>query len=261
MRSKGFKKKRLNFLRRAVIASATVTRERNTIHSITEVDVSVPRRLFKESLDRTGEKVSLTAYIVHCLAQTLKDFPQLNSFIKNGSLILLDDVVISVLIERDIKGEKVPEPVSIQNAQNMTLKDIQLEIRKAQEHESDELGSLSGSSWIKWIPAMFLRFFVRIADKNIAMAKRYGKIGVTAMGMFTDEGMWFVPHGSPTLLLTVGSIMKKVIEEEGEFQSREHLCLTISLDHDIVDGAPAVRFVTQLLKTIKTGELLKVLVR
>jgi pyruvate/2-oxoglutarate dehydrogenase complex dihydrolipoamide acyltransferase (E2) component len=57
-------------------------------------------------------------------------------------------------------------------------------------------------------------------------------------------------------LITVGSISQKVIEIEGHFVSREHLCLTVSFDHNIVDGAPASRFMNQLVETIKSGNLL-----
>jgi len=37
------------------------------------------------------------------------------------------------------------------------------------------------------------------------MAKTYGKVAVTAVGMFSKEAVWFIPHGSATILLTVGS--------------------------------------------------------
>ena len=90
------------------------------------------------------------------------------------------------------------------------------------------------------------------------MAKKYGKLAVTAVGMFSKEAVWFIPHGSATVLITVGSISRKVVEIDGQFVSREHLCLTVSFDHNIVDGAPASRFLNQLMKTIKSGSLIKV---
>jgi pyruvate/2-oxoglutarate dehydrogenase complex dihydrolipoamide acyltransferase (E2) component len=107
---KACKKVPLTFNRRAVIASASVTSKKNTIHSITEVDITVPRKLIKDHFEKTGEKLSFTAYIVFCLAQTIKDHPQLNSFHTRRKLIILDDVTISVLIEREMNEEKVPEP-------------------------------------------------------------------------------------------------------------------------------------------------------
>ncbi len=255
--NKGYKSIPLSINRRAVIASATVTKEKNVIHSFTDIDITEPRRLIKEHFEKTGEKLSLTAYVVTCLAQTIKEHPQLNSFIKGRKLITLDDITISVLIERDIVGEKVPEPIGIKRTQEKTLYQIHNEIREAKEQQSDKLGSLSGKTWIRLIPNFLLKTFIRIADKNIHIAKSYGKVAVTAIGMFSKEAVWFIPHGSATVLITVGSISNKVVEIDGHFFSREHLCLTASFDHNIVDGAPASRFMNQFIETIKSGRILQ----
>jgi pyruvate/2-oxoglutarate dehydrogenase complex dihydrolipoamide acyltransferase (E2) component len=111
--NKGYKSIPLTFNRRAVSASASVGKEKNTIHSIVEVDITEPRRLMCEHFEKTGEKLSLTAYVVSCLAQVVKENPQFNSFHKGRKQIILDDVTISVLIEREIKEERVPEPIGI----------------------------------------------------------------------------------------------------------------------------------------------------
>jgi pyruvate/2-oxoglutarate dehydrogenase complex dihydrolipoamide acyltransferase (E2) component len=254
---KGYKSIPLSFSRRAVIASATVTKDKNAIHCFTEVDITEPRDLIKKHFEKTGEKLSLTAYIVKCLSDVVKDFPQFNSFIKGRKLIILDDITVSVLIEREIAGENVPEPIGIRQAQDKNYLQIHKEIREAKKQQSNKLGSLSGQTWIRLIPGFLLRSFIRIADRNVHMAKKYGKIAVTAVGMFSKEPLWFIPHGTATVLITVGSINKKVVESDNQFVSREHLCLTVSFDHDIVDGAPASRFMNQLIETIKSGELLQ----
>ena len=88
------------------------------------------------------------------------------------------------------------------------------------------------------------------------MAKRYGKISVTAIGMFSKEALWFIPHGTATVLVTVGSISNKVVEVDGQYASREHLCLTVSFDHNIVDGAPASRFMNDFIQTVSSGDLI-----
>ncbi|MBN2347463.1 MAG: 2-oxo acid dehydrogenase subunit E2 [Bacteroidales bacterium] len=252
----GYRQISLSINRRMVRASASVTRAKNTIHCLAEIDITEPRRVIKEHFEKTGEKLSFTAYIVVCLAAVIRDFPTLNSFIKRRKLIILDDVTISVLIEREIGGEKVPEPVGISNAQLKTYRQIHHEIRSAQSLQSKNLGSLSGSTWFRFIPDFLLKTFVRIADKNLVMAKRYGKVAVTAAGMFSKEAVWFIPHGSATVLITIGSISNKVIEVKGEYVSREHLCVTASFDHDIVDGAPASRFMNRFTETVKNGHLL-----
>ncbi len=253
----GYKISPLSFNRMAVRASASVTKEKNTIHGLTEIDITIPRRLIREHFDRTGEKLSFTAYIVSCLAQVMKDFPQFNSFIKGRKLVLLDDVTISVLVERDIDGEKVPEPIGIQQAQRKSFLEIHREIREAKSTTSNSLGTLSGMEWFRFIPDFLLKTFIRMADKNLTMGVRYGKVAVTAIGMFSKEAAWFIPHGSATVLITVGSISPKVVEIDGKFVSREHLSITVSFDHDIVDGAPAAQFLSQLAGTIKNGEILE----
>jgi pyruvate/2-oxoglutarate dehydrogenase complex dihydrolipoamide acyltransferase (E2) component len=252
----GYKAIPLTFNRKAVIASATVTKEKNTFHCITEVDISIPRRLINEYFQQTGIKLSLTAYIVTCLAQVIKDHPLLNSFIKGKKIIILDDVTVSVLIEREIKGEKIPEPVAISNAQIKTYLQINNEIRTAQNQEGQQLGNLSKMTWIRFIPGFFMRTFIRIADKNIKMGKKYGKVAVTAVGMFNNTSVWFIPHGSATVVITVGGINSKLVKEGDKIIEKEHLCLTASFNHDIVDGAPASRFMNQFIDTIKSGRFL-----
>jgi pyruvate/2-oxoglutarate dehydrogenase complex dihydrolipoamide acyltransferase (E2) component len=160
-----------------------------------EVDITDPRKLIREHAGSTGEKLSFTAYIVHCLAQVVSQHPHLNVFRKGNRLI----------------------------------------------------------------PGFLLKTFIRIAERNIKLAKRYGKIGVTAVGMFSREPVWFIPHGSGTVLVTVGSIEPRTVIMDGNPTTREFLCLTVSFDHDIVDGAPAARFINQFLETLKSGIYLQTL--
>lgn len=252
----GYKSIPLTFNRKAVIASATVTKEKNTFHSISEVDISIPRKLINEHFQKTGTKLSLTAYVVTCLAHVIKEHPLLNSFIKGSKQIILDNVTVSVLIEREIKGEKVPEPVAINNAQTKTYLQINNEIRAAQNTQGQQLGNLSKMTWIRFIPGFLLNTFIRIADKNIKMGMRYGKVAVTAVGMFNKTSIWFIPHGSATVVITVGGINSKLVKEDDKIVEKEHLCLTASFNHDIVDGAPASRFMNQFIETVKSGKLI-----
>jgi pyruvate/2-oxoglutarate dehydrogenase complex dihydrolipoamide acyltransferase (E2) component len=239
-----------------VIASIAANK-RSAIHSLTEIDVTEARRLIKEIHKNGGPKISFTAYLVSCLASILKDHPEMNSFIRRNRLVLLEDVTVSVLVERELGEEKVPEPVGIQAAQNKSLIEIHKEIRAAQNRQGDQLGDLSGSTWIRLIPGFLLKAFVRIADRNIRMAKRYGKVAITAVGMFSKTDTWFIPHGTATVLLTVGSITQKPIWRNEKSEPREMLHLTASFDHEIVDGAPAARFLKEFSEQVESGEILR----
>lgn len=243
--------------RRMVAATAAVNNNQNTIHSITEVDITEPRRFIREHYQLSGEKLSLTAFIIICLARAVAENPNMNSFRKGRNLILLDDVTISVLVEREIGGENIPEPFGIRAAQTKTYRQIHEEIRSAQNKREDKLGALSGITWVRFIPGFLLRMFIRMASCSIYMAKRFGKVGVTAVGMFGNSALWFIPLSGATVLVTVGGIVERPVLIEGRLELREFLCLTISFNHDIVDGAPAARFVKRLEGLIKSGEALR----
>lgn len=255
MKSRGYRSVPLSTNRKMVIASIAINKK-SAIHSLTEIDVTEPRKLIRKIHEIGGPKISFTAYLVHCLARTLKDHPDLNSFIRRNRLILLDDVTIGVLVERELGDEKVPEPVAIQAAQNLSLREIHEQIRAAQAKESNQLGDLTGSAWIRLIPGFLLKTFVRIANRNITMAKRFGKVAVTAVGMFSKTDTWFIPHGTATVMLTVGSISKKQLWRNERFETKEMLHLTASFDHEIVDGAPAARFLKQFSEMVESGNKL-----
>lgn len=77
--------------RRMVAASAAVCRERDTIHILTEVDVMEPRRLIREHREHTGERLSLTAYIVTCLARAIAEYPHFTALLTSTN-VLRDEV-------------------------------------------------------------------------------------------------------------------------------------------------------------------------
>jgi len=88
------------------------------------------------------------------------------------------------------------------------------------------------------------------------MVGRYGAVSVTAVGMFGNEALWFVPLGGATVVVTVGGIVERPILRDGRPEAREHLCLTVSFGHDVVDGAPAARFVRKLTDLIASAYVL-----
>jgi pyruvate/2-oxoglutarate dehydrogenase complex dihydrolipoamide acyltransferase (E2) component len=56
-----------------------------------------------------------------------------------------------------------------------------------------------------------------------------------------------------SLGLVVGGIAHKPAVVDGRIEPREILSLTVAFDHDLVDGAPAARFVRRLLELIESG--------
>ena len=242
-------------------ASASVCKEQNTIHIITEVDVSKPRQLIREQAERTGEQLSLTAYITACLSRAVSQHHQCNAMRRGNKVLYLEDVTVSVLVERDFNSEKTPEPVGIASAQTKSVSEIHQEIRAATSSLKKHLGALSGMGWMRFIPSFLLRFCIRMASRSVAIVKRYGVVSVTSIGMFGTGAMWPVPLSGATVTLGVGSIVLRPVvvggEADGRIEEREHLCLTIALNHDLIDGAPGARFATTLAEILSSGDLLR----
>jgi pyruvate/2-oxoglutarate dehydrogenase complex dihydrolipoamide acyltransferase (E2) component len=81
-----------------------------------------------------------------------------------------------------------------------------------------------------------------------------GTVAVTSVGLFGGghSGWGISPTFNP-LGLVVGSISWKPVVVDGRIEPREILNLTVSFDHDIVDGGPATRFVRRLVELIESG--------
>jgi len=71
--------------------------------------------------------------------------------------------------------------------------------------------------------------------------------------MFGEGAGWGIPPAVPTLMITVGGIGEKPAVIDGRIAVRDQLSLTISFDHNIVDGAPAARFADRLKELIESG--------
>ena len=76
---------------------------------------------------------------------------------------------------------------------------------------------------------------------------------VTSVGMFGTGASWGIPVASHTLNITIGSIVQRLVKYNEEYVNRDHLCLTASFDHDIVDGAPAARYIRRLRTIIENS--------
>jgi pyruvate/2-oxoglutarate dehydrogenase complex dihydrolipoamide acyltransferase (E2) component len=81
-----------------------------------------------------------------------------------------------------------------------------------------------------------------------------GTVGISSVGMFgKGHGGWGISAGTHVLDLVVGGTAQKLAEVDGRVEPRQLLSLTIILDHDIIDGAPAARFTRKLVELIECG--------
>ena len=64
---------------------------------------------------------------------------------------------------------------------------------------------------------------------------------------------WFIPISVHPVCFGLSSIVKKPVVVEDRIEIREILNMSILFDHNVFDGAPIVRFVSELSKNIENG--------
>ena len=242
------------YMRFAAAAYQSV-RRKPMIHGLLEADVTEARTLLREHMARTGESLSFTAFLCACLGKAVDEHKAVQAFRLSGNrLVLFDDVDICIRIEREVAGQKYVVPYILRAANHKTFRELHDEIRAAQA--ADTRAALTR---LRLLPVALYRSFIwtftRIARRRPQVWKEnMGTVGVTSVGMFGRGAGWGIPLAAPTpLMVTVGGIGEKQTLVEGRLEVREYLSLTISVDHEVVDGAPATRFTQRFKELIESG--------
>jgi pyruvate/2-oxoglutarate dehydrogenase complex dihydrolipoamide acyltransferase (E2) component len=241
-------------LRRMEAAAFRSAQHNPMIHGLLEVDVSRARAFLREQKAKTGESLSFTAFLIACLAQAIDEHKAVQAFRKGRKrLILFEEVDVYTLIDRDVAGQEQPLTYIVRAANRKTVREIHQEIRAAQVQDVEK-----ELKWFQFLPDLLFRpffwVFSWIGRRYPQMWKKFvGTVGITSVGMFGKGAGWGIPPAMPTLMITVGGIGEKPILVDGHITLRDYLSLTISFNHDVIDGAPAARFTQRLKDLIESG--------
>jgi pyruvate/2-oxoglutarate dehydrogenase complex dihydrolipoamide acyltransferase (E2) component len=229
------------------------------IHGLIEVDVSRARAFLREHKAKTGESLSFTAFLIACLAKAVDENKAVQAYRKGrNQLILFEDVDVNIQIEHEMDGQKQAIVYILRAANRKTFREIHHEIRAAQgEDVAKAVKGIKALNALLVLPTFLLRigYWVLwwIGRTSPQLMKKYGgTVSLTAVGMFGKGAGWGIPLAGQTMI-TVGGIGEKPGVVDGQIAIREYLSLTISFDHNIIDGAPAARFSQRLKDLIESG--------
>jgi pyruvate/2-oxoglutarate dehydrogenase complex dihydrolipoamide acyltransferase (E2) component len=247
--------------RRVMINMLNLAGPKHSMIGLLEVDVTVPRQLIAEHRMRTGEKLSFTGFLTLCLGRAVDENREVQAYLKGRKqLVLFDDVDVGVMVEHKAGEKRGLMGHVIKGANRKTFREIHDEIRAVQ---SAPLPANRGlPRWFR--TAMLLpqplyrlfRAFIRWAGRRdpTIVTSMGGTVSITSVGMFGEgHSGWGVYPATEVLGLVVGSIAQKPAVVEGRIEPREILHLTVIFDHDVIDGAPAARFVHRLVELIESG--------
>jgi pyruvate/2-oxoglutarate dehydrogenase complex dihydrolipoamide acyltransferase (E2) component len=244
--------------RRIIVDGGRANAKRHAMVGLVEMDVTEARRLIREHERATGQRISFTAFIVACVAGAVAAEPSVQAYRDlRDRLIVYRDVDVSVSVETRLQGGSFPLSHVIRAANERSVGDIHREIRAVQRDPSS-----SPSARLAGAAQMFVRLpgFARTGLQRVihrlpqVQRSIEGTVGVTSVGMFGAGGGWGFPFQIHSLNVVVGGIVERPAYVDGEVVPREFVDLTLSFDHDVVDGAPAARFTAKLRELIESAK-------
>jgi pyruvate dehydrogenase E2 component (dihydrolipoamide acetyltransferase) len=209
---------------RKTIARNMILSKQNAAHMtvIEEVEVSELVKLrenHKASYEQKGLKLSYLPFILKAVGYSLKEFPNLNSQmdLENGRMILKKYYNVGIAVDTE-DGLVVPV---IRDVDKLSISELTAQIMETAQKARDRKLTLED-----------------FKDGTFTVTN-YGSIG----------GTFGVPviNYPQAAILGVGRIMKTPVVKNDEIVVGQVLPLSMSVDHRIVDGAEAARFIKKVM--------------
>ena len=255
--------------RNPTVDTLELGRKKHHVPVLFEIDVTEGSKRLREIKAEGGQGISFTAWVLKCIGRAVSDHKHIHALRKGrGRLIVFDDVDISVVIERSVyrndgQPETLPMPYVVRKANEKGVKAIHAEIRAAQEaplvKDEVQIGSPRQAFAARLFAVLpgFLRKLILwrpLMNDPFLAKKTMGTVVVTSIGNIGKGGgsSWAIPTGIHSLIVAVGGTARRPGVIGDAIEIRKHLSMTVLFDHDVIDGAPAARFVQRLKELLET---------
>lgn len=242
--------------RRMVTEALKVGRGQVPIHGMVDVDVTTAR----ERLKAADPPLSMTAFVAAAVGRAAARHPEVHAYLNwRGRLVIHRHVDLATLFEVTTPAGTFPLAHLIVDAHTRSVAEISEEIRAVKHDPSASPGGRvlrRGLPVIAAVPGV-VGLGYRLASRSVRLRARTGTVALTSVGMFGGGGGFGI--SAPTiqsLAVVVGGITSRPRVVDGRITSRQVMDLTITVDHRIVDGAPAARFTADLRQLLESDELL-----
>jgi len=241
-------------IRLLMVDGGRIGLQKHTVHGMVEFDITATREAIRQYRTDTGETLSFSAFILVCLGKAIEQNKRMHAYRNwRNQLIVFDEVDVNMLFEVDVAGKKTIRPHILRGVNKKSVQEIHEEIRAFQKQHASSRESTFVDRFVR-LPGIARRLFLWALFKNPQLIKDYyGTVMVTSIGMFGTGSGWGIPVPNHTLQLTLGGIGEKPGVVEHRVAVREYLSVTISFDHDVIDGAPAARFIQRLKELVESG--------
>ncbi len=261
---KNFKTETFPATRIATMDVCDIGLRKHHISAFIEVDVTASRSKIKEYRKQKAA-ISFFAWLIKVISITLKEHECIAGYLRGKrKLLIFDDINVSVAVEKQVNGSKVPVPLVIEKANEKSIEEIAgiISAAKAQSFTTKDivLHSKAGRAERLYylLPGFIRRLFWRYLVRHPHFAyRRMGNAAITSIGGLGGVNAWFTPISVHPVCFGIGDIIKKPAVADEQLQIREMLNMSVLLDHDVADGMEMTRFIKKLARNIETGVCLE----
>jgi pyruvate/2-oxoglutarate dehydrogenase complex dihydrolipoamide acyltransferase (E2) component len=252
-RARGFEVKRFPPTRRLVTAALRAGNRTKPMHGILELDVTEASRVIE------ANDLSFTAFVIAAVARAVARHPEVQAYRNmRGRLVIHRHVDVGTIVEVPTSEGFFPLVHLVRDADVRNVADITGELRGVKAKPfGGRTGGPSRIVGLTFLIPGFIRAMYAVASRSARLRQRMGTVSVTAVGMFAEGGGFAVaPMTLMSLQVVVGGRSERPRVVDAQVAARTILDLTVSIDHNIVDGGPATRFGAELRRQIETAPFL-----
>jgi pyruvate/2-oxoglutarate dehydrogenase complex dihydrolipoamide acyltransferase (E2) component len=221
------------------------------MHGLLEVDITQARR----QLAYHDPPLSFTAFVIASVARAVATHPEVHAYRNwRGQLVRHRHVDVQTIVEVPTAQGPFGLVHVVRDADIRAVADISTELRgvKADMNSTEtgralqRLAPLAGH-----IPGLFPLMYA-VMRRSVRAHGLTGTVQVTAVGMFAGGGGFAIaPATLASVLVVVGGLSRRPGVVDDKIAVRDVLNLTVSIDHNVVDGAPATRFGADLRRSME----------
>lgn len=261
----GYRTRKFPKTRIATVDVCEIGLRKHHIAAMLEFDVTRSREKIKKFKKEVG-RISFTAWLIKVISHTVRENGDVAAYRKGKrKLLIFDDVNVSMLVEKEVHGQKVPVPIIIKKADERSIESIAEQLNEARNEvmTDKDIVLQSKSSQIErfyyLLPGFLRRYIWRyLLGHPQLVFKKMGNVAITSIGMTGKINGFFIPISVHPICIGIGSVMKKPVVIDDRIEIREMLNMTILMDHDVIDGAPMARFIRNLSYCLEKGFFLQI---
>ncbi|MFH8250212.1 2-oxo acid dehydrogenase subunit E2 [Microbacterium sp. B2969] len=225
--------------------------------ALLELDVTEALRLLRAP---DKKPLSMTAYLVACLGRAVAHNPEVHGYRNwRGRIVVHSFVDTTVLVEVPTVDRPIAFPRVLRDTQSRSVADLTAEIEAAKREPFAGAPGQLLHRWGRLVAAIpgASRLMYATMSRSVRIRQRIGTVGVTNVGMFGGGGGFGMsPPTVMSLEMVVGGISRRPRVVDDRIEAREIIDVTLAIDHVVVDGAPAARFIADLRDLVESAAVL-----